>query len=319
MRRVVFLVGTWASCFVVFLAFAVGPSKAADFPDWAYPVDVPDNPVVSPEMKHVPGSSLQLTQTQINNPYFVPDWYPETHPAMSSIVANGHPPQIEACGLCHLPNGEGHPESGGLSGDSIAYIQSQLADFKAGLRHSPITEKMASYAKALTDAEALSAAQYFSGLKRQQWNKVVEADTTPKTKIGPHGQSVLVAGGGTEPRPAPILVVAADPELSEARASRLGFVAYVPVGSIAKGKAYVETGGGGKSLQCTLCHGADLKGSGDFPPLAGRSPLTLFRNLNDLKAGVRGGDNAAPMQGVVANMTEDDMVDLAAYIGSLQP
>ena len=315
MQRVMY----FASRIALLIFFAAGPAQAADFPEWAYPPDIPDKPLTATGLRQVPGSSLKLTQAEINNPYFTPDWYPETHPPMPSIVAVGHKPTVEACGLCHLPTGEGHPESGGLSGDTVAYLESQLADFKGGLRKSPITEKMVSYAKGLTDAEIASAVQYFSSLKRIQWNKVIEADTMPKTVMGPHGQTFAVPNGGTEPRPAPIVVLASDPELSEFRASRLGFTAYVPVGSIAKGKAFVESGGNGKSLQCTLCHGVDLKGSGDIPPIAGRSPLTLFRNLNDLKAGVRTGDNTAPMQAVVANLTQDDMVDLAAYVGSLKP
>jgi cytochrome c553 len=304
---------------VMALVVAFGPVVAAEYPSWAYPDDVPDRPVTSSAPVHVPGSRLSLTQDVINNPYFVPDWYPETHPPMPAIVARGREPAIEACGLCHLPIGEGHPESGGLSGESVDYIEGQIADFKAGLRHSPITGKMVAFAKALTPEEAHAAALYFASLKRQKWNRVVEADRMVKVVIGPHGQMLAVPGGGEVPRPYPIVVLQTDPELTEARASKAGFTAYVPVGSLEKGKTFVETGGGGKSIPCALCHGPGLKGAGDTPPIAGRSPLTIFRNLNDFKAGNRGGDRAAPMAAVVANMTSDEMIAIAAYVGSLDP
>jgi hypothetical protein len=41
----------------------------------------------------------------------------------------------------------------------------------------------------------------------------------------------------------------------------------------------VTTGGGGKTLPCTICHGPDLKGVGDIPPIAGRSPMSYMRSL----------------------------------------
>ena len=42
------------------------------------------------------------------------------------------------------------------------------------------------------------------------------------------------------------------------RDPRTGFIAYVPTGSIAKGEALVTLGGGGKTIACPICHGADL-------------------------------------------------------------
>jgi cytochrome c553 len=48
----------------------------------------------------------------------------------------------------------------------------------------------------------------------------------------------------------------------------------VPRGSIARGKALVTSGE--KTAPCSSCHGSDLRGSGDIPPLIGRSPSYLF-------------------------------------------
>jgi cytochrome c553 len=55
------------------------------------------------------------------------------------------------------------------------------------------------------------------------------------------------------------------------------------------------------------------------PPLAGRSPTYLFRQLYGFSTGARGGDAALPMRGVVARLTQTDMIALAAYVGSLKP
>ena len=68
------------------------------------------------------------------------------------------------------------------------------------------------------------------------------------------------------------------------RNPRSGFVAYVPPGSIEKGRDLVTTGGmrivgnqivQGKTTPCVTCHGLDLMGVADVPPIAGRSPSYL--------------------------------------------
>jgi len=65
------------------------------------------------------------------------------------------------------------------------------------------------------------------------------------------------------------------------RNPHVGFVAYVPTGSLAKGKDLVTTGGArtigtefipGKNTPCITCHREDLMGAVDSPPIIGRSP-----------------------------------------------
>ncbi len=107
-------------------------------------------------------------------------------------------------------------------------------------------------------------------------------------------------------------------ELTELRDDHSGFMAYVPVGSLAAGKALAE-GAGGKSLPCASCHGDGLRGQSNVPALAGRSPSYIVRQLNDMQNGNRHGVNVAQMQPVVRNLTVDDMITLAAYCASLKP
>ena len=63
----------------------------------------------------------------------------------------------------------------------------------------------------------------------------------------------------------------------------------------------------------------DLKGLGNVPFLAGRSPSYIVRQLNDLKTGNRHGPWAPLMKEVVANLTGDDMINIAAYVSSRMP
>jgi cytochrome c553 len=98
-----------------------------------------------------------------------------------------------------------------------------------------------------------------------------------------------------------------------------GFVAYVPVGSLARGRKLAEEGADGRIVACVICHGPDLRGQADAPPVAGRPATYLVRQLFDFRAGARNGAGAQTMKPVVDNMSLDDMIDLAAYTASLPP
>ena len=90
----------------------------------------------------------------------------------------------------------------------------------------------------------------------------------------------------------------------------------MPRGSIARGKALVTSGE--KTAPCSSCHGSDLRGSGDIPPLIGRSPSYLFRQLNDIKIGARTGPHVDPMR-QVAVLDDSEMIAIAAYLAAQRP
>src|SRR5947207_7675991 len=94
-----------------------------------------------------------------------------------------------------------------------------------------------------------------------------------------------------------------------------GFIAFVPPGSIKKGEALVTTGAG-KTTQCAVCHGANLEGLGPVPGIAGRSPSYLVRQLYDMQQGTRKGQWTDLMKPVVAKLTAEDMINIAAYAAS---
>jgi len=79
------------------------------------------------------------------------------------------------------------------------------------------------------------------------------------------------------------------------------------------------TKGAGRTVQCGTCHGADLKGMGPVPGIAGRSPSYLVRQMYDMQVGTRKGQWTELMKPVVEKLSADDMLVIAAYCASRQP
>ena len=150
------------------------------------------------------------------------------------------------------------------------------------------------------------------------WIRVIEADRVPKTR-SQGGLFVPLKGSaaGTEPIGDRIVETPEDTERTETlRDPRSGFIAYVPVGAVAKGKDIVRTGAG-KTIQCAICHGEALNGIGSVPGIAARSPSYIVRQLYDIQQGTRNGTMTALMKSVVAKLTAEDMLNIAAYTASL--
>ena len=305
---------------IAVLGLLAAPVMAAELPDWAYPVAPPPGPAPdNTAQKSLPGSTKTYTAAQINDRFGPPDWYTEDHPPMPDVVAHGKKPNALACSLCHLTNGAGHPESAGVSGLPVGYILRQMAEFKSGIRKGMRAPIMVQIASALTDEETKAAAEYFASQKFPQFYKVVETDTAPKSYVGAGAMRFATREGGTEPIGNRIIEIPADEERTEARDPRANHVAYVPTGSIKKGEIIVATGAGGKTVACTICHGPELKGLGEVPPIVGRSPEYIYRQLNDIKIGTRNGAWTPLMKAVVANLTDEDMVAISAYLVSKAP
>jgi cytochrome c553 len=307
------------------LLLAGGHAWAEDRPpEWAYPVNPPDFKLSPDDGKprQVPDSSATYSVAQTRDRFFAPDWHPADHRPMPAIVATGRKPDVFACGFCHRADGPGGPENASLAGLSADYIKQQMADFKNGLRKTSVPERgppqlMSALAKAATDQEVSASAEYFAALKPRATIKVVETDTVPKTYVA--GWFLADAKSSErEPIGNRIIEVPEDLAQFENRDARSRFIAYVPVGSIRKGEALI-TNGAGKTTPCAVCHGAELKGLGPVPALAGRSPSYIVRQLYDIRHGVRNGQWAELMKSVVAGLSEEDMVAIAAYTASLAP
>jgi cytochrome c553 len=328
----------------------------AAMPLWAYGVTTPPAPgdkaipqalpsrALNPKQdpfeqtrpRRVEGSNATYSRLEIRDLGNVIDWFPGDHPPMSHIIRHGPAslgPAARGCGSCHLPNGKGRPENAPVTDLPVTYFIRQMLECRDGLRVSsdprkPNTPTMTILAKGMTDEEIKTSAEYFAAMKWTPWTRVIETDRVPKTRIA--GNLFLVTGAArSEPIAGRIIEVPEDEEQSEVlRNPRSGFIAYVPVGSIKRGENLVTTGGlslvdgkiiPGKTVICATCHGPDLRGLADVPGIAGRSPSYLVRQLYDLQTGARKGTSAPLMQPVVANLTGDDLVAIAAYVTSLVP
>jgi cytochrome c553 len=295
-------------------------AMAADNLDWAYPVTPQPEPLNNKIQKQVPGSAKKYTQAQIDDPFNPPDWFPNEHPPMPDIVAHGgQRPAGRACAQCHLPSGDGHPESASLAGLNPNYIVRQLAAFKNGERKGVRAGVMIAMAKVLNEAEVKAAADYFASLKPTPgYNKVMEADKVPATYVGPGGMRFALTDGIFESVGNRIIALPQNAERASLRDPKSGFADFVAKGSTAKGAA-LAAGGDGKTVACTTCHGPDLKGLNEVPGITGRSAIYIFRQLNDMKTGNRSGGAAELMKLVVTKLDQSDMIALAAYLGSRDP
>ncbi len=239
---------------------------------------------------------------------------------MPGIVGRSREPRVYACAYCHLPNGAGRPENASLAGLSADYIKAQLFAFRDGKRSGSEPRRapqnnMVALARQLTDVEIEESATYFASLAPVSFVKIIESPTVPRTVVA--GWMLTKAPGtSTEPIGNRIVELAEDVERFERRDSRAPYIAYVPPGSLERGADLVATGSAGRTLPCAVCHGADLHGLADVPRIAGRSPSYLFRQLYDLRSATRKGAASDLMKPVVANLTDTDMVAIAAYLAS---
>lgn len=296
-------------------------------PVWAYPVlPAPAGEAAAAaeeRPQHVAGSTATYTGAAIQDLYVVPDWFPGDHPAMPEVVAHGRKPGVMACAHCHLPNGLGRPENSSVAGLPVRYMMAQMEAFRNGDRRSSeprlaSTAHMVELSKAATAEEMKAGVEYFAALKPAPWIRVVEAAEVPRTQVVKL-MLIPAQGGGTEPIGDRVVEMPEDLEQVELRNPRSGFVAYVPPGSLKRGEALVKAGGDGKTLACTMCHGQDLRGVGDVPSIAGRSPSQMARQIIDFQTGARGGPAAGLMKGVVTKLTESDIVAITGYLASLHP
>lgn len=261
---------------------------------------------------HLPGSRRTYRREQLGG--LVPDWWPQDHPSMPLVVATGRGQGL-ACAECHGPSGSGAPHTATLSGLPAAYIVEQMAAFREGSR---VNDEMHDEASNVSAADVRQAAAYFSGLHLgARRARIVEAARVPATHIE-SWMLVPTAAGGSEPIGERVIELPLDPEQVRMGNARARFIAYVPPGSLARGRQ-LASGAVNGIPACSSCHGADLRGVANVPPLAGRSPTYLTRQLVQVALGHRRGAALQPMQQVAAHLTLKDMISVAAYAAALRP
>jgi len=312
--------------------YAQSPHASADsfpVPAWAFPVlgtaTAPnatgtDTSVVAT----VPTSRAKFRVARTRDRFDVADWNPRTHRAAPSIVMHGRRPAVMACGFCHLADGRGRPENATVAGLPVPYFVQQVKDIRTRARHSassvpyPPEVAMKLIADSVTDAELEEAARYFARVRPRRASRVVETDSVPRF-MPLNGLSTVLAGTEREPLDGRLVEVATDLRRHELHDPMAEYTAYVPRGSLARGRA-LTIGDPRRGVKgCASCHGADLRGVKLVPPLAGRSPSYMLRQLIAFRTGARDTPAAAPMREVAATMSIEEMVAAAAYAGAREP
>jgi cytochrome c553 len=289
-------------------------------PSWAFNIpDAVQHPTQTPSGRiRVPGSSHEFDWALVAGNANPPDWFPEEHGPAPRSVKGEAGATLQACGSCHLMSGQGHPESADIAGLPAEYIVRQMKYFKSGARKDE--GRMGPIARVTSDEEVRLAAEYFAAIKPIPFVKVIETATPPKTYVATAGRHrVIVPGGGTELIGHRIIQIPEDPYRTAIRDPHSAFLAYVPPGSIARGEALVKTGGSGKTISCAICHGDALTGLGEVPRIAGLQPVYIARQLITIQNGSSAGTAVALMKKAVANLSEDDIISISAYLGSLSP
>lgn len=280
--------------------------------DWAFPGAGPKPaPVPLTRVYRLPGSTRSFTEAQRRDRTHALDWLPSEHPPAPRVVL-AH--KEGACGYCHLVNGAGRSENAQLRGMPVSYIEEQVRAFASGARRSARpsmpTDAMTAVARAVSPAELHAAAVYFSSLEPRHHAKVIEATTIPRAT--PEGFLYAFDASAREPLGNRIIEGAVSAERHRLHDPNEQTIAYVPPGALARGAALANRGTA-KFPACATCHTPHFVGIG------GESPSYIARQLAGFRARTRNDPGAAPMQGVTATLSDAQILDLAAYLGSRPP
>jgi len=290
---------------------------------WAWPATPPRKspPVLDDKIPlSLPGSPVRYTEKALRDSTRAVDWRPDEHPPLPPSVATGKP----ACGFCHGPGGEGRPENASIAGLPADYINKQVAAFAADQRNTlhpwGPTATMIRAAKAITPDDAAQAADYFAARTFVSRLRVVESLTAPPAS--PRGVYAFEEGKrlwlGQR-----IMEGPEDVRRFELRDPHTAYVAYVPIGALRRGAAIAGRPNTKNNLpNCVTCHGEGFRGRGQTvvgPPLAGRSPTYMVRQMMAFRAGLRSDAEGMHMRQITAGMTDREMIDVAAYAASLKP
>jgi cytochrome c553 len=291
-------------------------AAAAPAPEWAFPGIGAANRRPEPrasEVVRLPGAPAIFHRSEFDGRQAI-DWFPNAHPLAPEAVLHAKGNGFYPCGYCHLPDGRGRPENARLQGLPAEYIIEQVEAFASGTRRAAVpyipTSLMAEAAHAIQPADLKAAAAYFSQFEPQSHTQIVETATIPAATAWHF--VYRFDRSGHEALGQRIIEGPVDGERFELRDPETRYIAYVPEGAVARGRVIAEHGASGGPA-CVSCHGQALVG------IAGASPSFLARQLTDFRSETRRDPDAAPMQAVAALLTDAQIIDAAAFVGSRRP
>lgn len=206
-----------------------------------------------------------------------------------AIFKNGKG-DVPACQSCHGEDGSGNDDmkTPRLAGQYFNFIYKQLEDFAADRRIDRTMSVMNANAKGLTEQDRRDVATYVS---------------SKHTEFKGSDLAAIKAGGEK-------------------------------VGEIYKGRALVEYGsperndgfpkelgskGAGVSA-CKSCHGVAGNGAPPMYPMIGQQRYTyLVNQLKNWRDGSRANDPKGQMQAIAKRMSDDDIINAAAYLTQANP
>jgi cytochrome c553 len=277
-------------------------------PAWLYPQKLPANDGLAADQQvTVPGAGFSVPASQLHDRGIAVDWFPSDHPPPPDIVVKAAKPGGFACGYCHMVDGIGHPQNVSIAGLPEAYVIAQFAAFRAGQRKAAMADyvpngSMTRVANDASDADIAATARYYSRLPYRSRIRVIESPTAPK--VAAVGLVWERVDGPAEPIAGRIVELMDTPSASILHDPRGTVTAFVPPGSIAAGRRI------GATMGCMACHIDQMAGWGP-----GRSPSYIVRQLLAFHNRTRDDPGAAPMQAVADQLSLDDMVAVAAWLG----
>jgi cytochrome c553 len=277
-------------------------------PAWLYPQHMGlVNEPATDTLVSVPGSRVKLPERDIHNRQLAANWFPQDQPPPPAVVLKS-PPGGFACGYCHMPNGVGHPQNVSIAGLPEAYVIAQFAAFRAGQRKAAQpgyipNSSMTRIAGQASDADIAETARYYSRLPYRSLIRVKEVTHAPR--VAAVGLVWTRVPGAPEPINGRIVELMDKPEDSIRHNPRGRSTAFVPPGSIAKGRKI------GAELACMACHTQEMAGWGP-----GRSPSYIVRQLLAFRNRTRNDPGAEPMHAIADQLDLDQMVAVAAWLGA---
>lgn len=308
------------------LSIAAAPFSPPPELGWAYPAAPPHTAELKtpPGLYPTPDGKRKLSADQVEQ--LDPadeDWFPDSHPTPPSVILHGAK-NAAPCADCHMVNGQGAVGIPDIAGLRAAYLSEQLEAFRSGARRSAqtgrlATEAMIGVAKAWGEPDLKAAVAYYAALPRRTPVKIVVTDAAPPMRTERFGWTYTDPTGGKD-RALDGAVAETPQSVGRVFMRDLSNrqIVYVSRSTLTLGETLVHTGGNG-GQPCTLCHGADLRGTAIAPPLAGRDPSYLARQLWDIRSGARSGASVAAMQGPARGLAPRDITAVAAYLASRQP
>jgi cytochrome c553 len=299
--------------FAALLLIAAAPIATWPFPGLGVAAD--PSPAAAADVVRLPGSPMVFHQSDLQSMARAIDWFPGAHPPAPDVVMRAGRDGAYPCGYCHLADGRGRPENASLRGLPAGYIVEQVEAFASLARRAASpgyapTRYMAGVAHAIRPADLQAAAAYFSAFEPQSHTRIVEAATIPAAaawhfvyRFDASRQEALGAR---------IVEGPVDRTRFALRDPETAYIAYVPEGAIGRGQAIAERGASGGPA-CAGCHGKALAG------IAGASPTYVARQLMGFRSRTRNDPGAAPMQAVAAHLTDAQIIDVAAFVGSKRP